>query len=222
MEGDGFGITSSHNWRGAGRPAAMAPLPVDAAMLARAEKVISVYQFVTKAGFRTFGDFLIEFLSNGSPEIKYKRTRFFNTNGEQVMALMLKDSNGGNRRDTWSSLKNWILDKTDQEVANFINKEDNKELLRHKERLKKGNPGHSQEAVSLVDYQNAIVKGCPLSWDIFCKIGETIKEQEEQDHGTEKNSTVKHIPLNSFLALLYCRNNQVNAYQVSHLDYSDV
>jgi hypothetical protein len=91
--GDGFGdsLVDTGNWRGAGRPRKPVPDIITESTTDRASKLDLVYQYIIKdAGFRTFGDFLIEFLSNASPEIKSKRTRFFNSAGEQVMALMIR------------------------------------------------------------------------------------------------------------------------------------
>jgi hypothetical protein len=220
--GDGFGdsLVDTGNWRGAGRPRKPVPDIITESTTDRASKLDLVYQYIIKdAGFRTFGDFLIEFLSNASPEIKSKRTRFFNSAGEQVMALMLRSSHGGQRKppDTWPCLTSWLLDSTDKEITNFLKKDQYKQLLRHKERVKHGGLEATRKAATLAEFRGVLEQECPLSWQMLCKIGETTKEKTLSGGHDDSNTmdSEKHVPLNAMLSLLYCRNNQINAYPVS-------
>jgi hypothetical protein len=202
----GFGVDYvTTNPRGAGRPRAPEQIAPDEG---KAAKVGKVCDLIRELGFRSFGEFLLEFFNNTAPEVKRRRTKFYNSpSAEDVMATILTDKHAGQRQVTWQCLQDWALQRSDDEASNLLKKPELKELLRHKERVSHGGLEANKKPASISEFQDAISSECPFIWSIFCKISQTAKEK-----ATATNHESSFVQLSSIMALLHRRNQQVNAF----------
>jgi hypothetical protein len=103
-----------------------------------------------------------------------------------------------------------------------------KQLLRHKERVKHGGGGGleaTRKAATLAEFRAVVEQECPFVVADTVQDWETTEEKRRSPTTppTNTNAMAKHVPLNSMLSLLllYCRNNQINAYPVSSFCRTD-
>ncbi|KAI5781420.1 hypothetical protein EDC01DRAFT_632698 [Geopyxis carbonaria] len=169
----------------------------------RAAKVEDVYKCIQE-NFDSFGEFLEEFLTNETPEIKNKAGKFYCFHGDRVMNIMLEDSRAGRKSETWPSLVSWVEKSVDREYSKVLSQKRNSSILRYAKRVSSSTASYASP--QLHDFQKLLIEQCPLTWHILNTLGATCLDSDD--------STLALMPITAAMVLMYSRSQQANTFQV--------